>query len=195
MVQKRRRGKELEDDILASTLKLISTTKYENLTMDMIAKNARTNKSVLYRRWESKADIVLAALRTRMTHFDFDVPDTGNVRGDLAELFDTIVDTLNQMNYQNLVGLIKERLGGISIADYFDRFSHGNYLTQIVRQILQQADDRGELDLSKVPTQLLDLPVLLMIDTLFLPNVQVTKEQFHTLIDSAMMPAYEMFMN
>ncbi|WP_420907089.1 TetR/AcrR family transcriptional regulator [Weissella paramesenteroides] len=52
-------------DVLAATLELDEQIKYEDLMMDIIAKHAHTNKSVLYRRWDSKYEIVAAAIQTQ----------------------------------------------------------------------------------------------------------------------------------
>jgi len=193
MVQKRRRGQQLENDILAVTLELIATTKYEDLTMDMIAKNASTNKNVLYRRWDSKADIVLAALRTQIGKFNLEVPDTGSVKKDLIKLFDEIVNAMSQMNYQNMIGLAKERLGSITLGEYFDKLNRDNYLTQIVKKIFDQARVRGDLK-AEMPQQFYNIPILLTLDALF-DDEPITKQRFHNLVNMALMPVYDRFLN
>jgi AcrR family transcriptional regulator len=62
----RRRGRELEDALYAATLEELTALGYGGLTMDGIAARAHTGKAALYRRWQSKHDLVLAALRDRM---------------------------------------------------------------------------------------------------------------------------------
>lgn len=194
MAQKRRRGKALENDILTATLDLIESTEYENITMDMIAKNAHTNKSVLYRRWESKADIILAALRTQMGSVRLEVPDTGSIHDDLLALFDQLIDLLTKMNYDHLAGLMMERLGGMSVADFFKRLGPNNYVTQLVQQVMTQGQARGEIDLTVVDGQLLNLPVYLIMDTLFSKETALTQKRMHWMVDSVMMPVLKPYL-
>ncbi|MCH5461698.1 TetR/AcrR family transcriptional regulator [Lactobacillus sp. LC28-10] len=194
MAQKRRRGKALENDILTATLDLIESTKYEDITMDMIAKNAHTNKSVLYRRWESKAAIILAALRTQMGNVNLEVPDTGSIHDDLLALFDQLIDLLTKMNYDHLAGLMMERLGGMSVADFFKRLGPNNYVTQLMQQVMAQGQARGEIDLTAVDEQLLNLPVYLIMDTLFSKETALNQERMHWMVDSVMMPVLKPYL-
>ncbi len=191
MGRQRRRGEELENDILERTFELIKRTKYEDLTMDMIAKNAHTNKNVLYRRWDSKADLVMAALQSQITDFHFVEPDTGSIHGDLVALFDSIFNALDRVNYQNMIGLIKERFGAISMVDYFQKLGRRNYLTQIVRRIFIHAEERGEVNMTLINESLYDLPVLLTLDMLFGDDRPVTRVRLHEMIDEILMPVFK----
>lgn len=193
--QHRRRGKALEADILASTLKLIETVRYEDLTMDMIAKNARTNKNVLYRRWDSKSEIVLAALRTQLGELKFEQPNTGSVHGDFSALFDGIFNALDQFHYRNMMGLMRERLGGITMGDYFEKIGRRNYLTQMVRRIFEQAEARGEVRLAEIDDTVLDLPVLMIIDLVYGDERELTRDRFQALLETVLMPVFQQYLN
>lgn len=194
MAQQRRRGKALEDDILQSTFALLQQNAYEDITMDMIAKAARTTKSVLYRRWASKAEIVLAAVRAQNLDFKIATPDTGSLRGDLLALMDLVADGVQRMRLQNLMGLVQERLGGISMADYFSKFSRRNYLTVMVKGMFAKAEARGERNARPVPANFYDLPVLLLIDLVFGDSDAVTQARLHQLVDEVLMPVYAQFL-
>ncbi|KRL47400.1 TetR/AcrR family transcriptional regulator [Lacticaseibacillus manihotivorans] len=195
MAQTRRRGKELVADILQSTFDLIKTCPYDELTMDKIAEQAHTSKTVLYRRWKTKSDVVMAALRAQIEAGDFTLtpPNTGSLRGDLISLFDLIMDRLEQFHFQNMSGLIMEHAGGISMADYFQKFARENYLTLIIKGFFAQAQARGERNDIPVPDYLYDLPFLLALDLLFGPK-PVTRGAFHQLVDTALMPVYQQFL-
>lgn len=72
-----------EDDILDATVAVLSEVGYDRLTMDQVAAQARASKATLYRRWESKAELVLdAVVRAKELPSD-DPADTGTLRGDL----------------------------------------------------------------------------------------------------------------
>ena len=64
------------------TLELLQEHGYDRLALDAVATTARASKATLYRRWPTKAELVLAAFveGTRQVAVD---PDTGTLRGDL----------------------------------------------------------------------------------------------------------------
>ncbi|WP_462399583.1 TetR/AcrR family transcriptional regulator [Lacticaseibacillus pantheris] len=186
----RRRGAALEADILASTLTLLETTRYEDLTMELIARHAHTNKSVLYRRWPSKTDVVLAAIRSRIPVQQFKEPDTGTVHSDLLAMYDEIFTVMEQMHYGNIMGLLRERLHGISIGDFFDRFAGRNYLTQIVRRIFGRAAERGHVNLDDVDDLMYELPVLTAGSIFYGHRDAPNRAQLYGLVERILMPVY-----
>ena len=50
-----------ETELLAVTLRLLQQHRYEGLTVEAVAATARASKATVYRRWPSKAELVLAA--------------------------------------------------------------------------------------------------------------------------------------
>jgi AcrR family transcriptional regulator len=86
-VQRPRVDGDREEQILCATLDLLIEVGYDRLTMDAIAAQAKASKATLYRRWETKANLVIEAV-TRSPHAGVDaVPDTGSLRGDLVGFF------------------------------------------------------------------------------------------------------------
>jgi len=69
--------------ILAATLKLLAHVGYEKLTIGEVASVAGVGKATIYRRWPSKAPLVIEAF----SQFpELATPDTGDVLGDLTTL-------------------------------------------------------------------------------------------------------------
>ena len=81
----RRRGAELERAILRAALDELAERGYSGLTMDRVARRAGTNKNAIYRRWPNRAALGLAAYR-QLAVADQQLPDTGELRGDVLEL-------------------------------------------------------------------------------------------------------------
>jgi AcrR family transcriptional regulator len=81
----RRRGVVLERAILEAALEQLGTVGWNGLTMEGVAAGAQTGKAAVYRRWPSKEDLVVDALRFGLPTFE-DAPDLGNVREELLEL-------------------------------------------------------------------------------------------------------------
>src|SRR5690348_6779964 len=76
-----------EDEILRATVDLLTSVGYDRLTMDAVAREARASKATLYRRWESKAMLVIDALMRSKGMPEIEDVDTGSLRGDLIATF------------------------------------------------------------------------------------------------------------
>jgi len=85
----RRRDPALDIAILDAALEVVAEVGYERMTMDMVAMRAKAGKAAAYRRWKSKADLIIDAVaQLKRTQVDLDaLPDTGTLRGDLLGLF------------------------------------------------------------------------------------------------------------
>lgn len=73
--------------IVTAALEVLAEHGYERMTMDQVARRAGAGKATLYRRWPSKADLVVHAVSQfdRMPTLE-ELPDTGSLRGDLLTL-------------------------------------------------------------------------------------------------------------
>ena len=60
---RRRRGSELEGALLDAAWEELQANGYAGLTYDAVAARAGTSKPALYRRWPTKADLVVATMR------------------------------------------------------------------------------------------------------------------------------------
>lgn len=85
MADERRRGVVLEEAILRAAAEELAEGGYPGLTMDRVAKRAGTNKNAIYRRWPNRAALGVAAYRHLATS-SVELPDTGELRGDVLEL-------------------------------------------------------------------------------------------------------------
>lgn len=84
----RKRDDSRDGDILDAALEVLAEFGYDRMTMDMVATRAKAGKATVYRRWSSKALMVVDAV-ARMAQGEIDLnalPDTGSLRGDLVGL-------------------------------------------------------------------------------------------------------------
>src|SRR6478609_3280992 len=84
----RKRDHTRDPEILAATLDVLAETGYDGMTVDMVAARAKAGKATLYRRWPSKAELVIEAVAC-LKRNDLDeasIPDTGTLRGDLIAM-------------------------------------------------------------------------------------------------------------
>ena len=68
-----------------SSSTLLREVGFDRMTIDAVAARAHVSKATIYRRWDGKAELVVAALRDRHVGVH-NPPDTGSLRGDLIEL-------------------------------------------------------------------------------------------------------------
>src|SRR3954453_15724679 len=89
----RRRGDALNAAILAATLAELTEVGYAELTMKGIARRARASKGSLYRRWPSRAELVVDA----MHHGESPLvgrPNSGSLRTDALGLLQKMAGIL-----------------------------------------------------------------------------------------------------
>lgn len=82
----RKRDHSRDPEILLAAIDVLAEEGYDGMTIDMVATRARAGKATLYRRWSSKAELVLDAIGC-MKSADLSpdkLPDTGTLRGDLV---------------------------------------------------------------------------------------------------------------
>lgn len=83
--ERRQRGEAVVRRVLDLTLQQLALVGLERLSIPELAELAGVNKTSIYRRWPTKADLVRAALEHSMEHVR-EVPDTGALATDLAAL-------------------------------------------------------------------------------------------------------------
>ena len=74
---------ERESEIFAAVVALLVEAGYDKLTFDAVATAVRASKATLYRRWPTKADLVLDAVAAQLAAEPERDDDTGSLRGDL----------------------------------------------------------------------------------------------------------------
>jgi AcrR family transcriptional regulator len=90
----RRRGETLERAIFDAVLNELCEGGYEAVTMEGVAARAHTGKAALYRRWESKAHLVVDVIEHCLLPL-VDPPDTGSVRNDLFVMLKRLAALFN----------------------------------------------------------------------------------------------------
>ena len=79
----RRRGKELEKAILDAAWAQLTESGYADFTFEGIADRAGTSRTVLYRRWSDREELMKAAVRHAGAAAPIEIPDTGALRDPL----------------------------------------------------------------------------------------------------------------
>jgi len=103
----RKRDHTRDADILDAAIAVLAEIGYDRMTMDMVALRAKAGKATMYRRWPSKAELVLEAIAhmkgNQVDHDD--LPTTGNLRDDLLALFKPQSFEDEQLKMRAMAGL------------------------------------------------------------------------------------------
>jgi AcrR family transcriptional regulator len=83
----RPRSAQAHKAIIDATLELLAEEGFQGLSIEAVAARAGVGKTTIYRRWSSKDELVMDAIRE--VQIDIPVVDTGNFRNDLAALLKT----------------------------------------------------------------------------------------------------------
>jgi AcrR family transcriptional regulator len=79
------RSARVVSEVLSATLEVFAEQGYAGLSIETVALRAGVNKTTVYRRWPTKAELVGAALLS-LRDDDPEPPDTGTLEGDLLEV-------------------------------------------------------------------------------------------------------------
>ncbi len=186
----RRRGQALEDAILQATWNELNEVGYAHLTMERVAARAKTNKAALYRRWPSKAKIVIAAVSKNMPAFSSLVPDTGDLRNDVLTLIHRIAEPLETIGAETIHGLMVEYLGKelmSSIPQITQRGKESKFETIMVA-ILKNAEKRGEVNLGKIRPRVISLPADLLRYEVLTTHEPISETTITEIVDDIFMP-------
>lgn len=84
----RKRDDSRDGAILDAAVEVLAECGYDGMTIDMVAARAKAGKATVYRRWPSKAHLVIDAVACmKRAHSRLeDLPDTGTLRGDLVAM-------------------------------------------------------------------------------------------------------------
>jgi AcrR family transcriptional regulator len=131
-----------EQEILDAALEVLGEVGYDRLTMDAVAHRAKASKATLYRRWNSKATLVVDALASQKTTPP--VPDTGDLRTDLLAAFCGMGGLTDHDTTATLGAVITAVSTDPEFASEFRRQVVGPK-ARVSRLVFEQARDRGEL--------------------------------------------------
>jgi AcrR family transcriptional regulator len=149
---RRRRGNALFSAIYEATLDELIAVGYAELTMERVANRARASKGSLYRRWSSRAELVVDAVHYAMPECA-EVPDTGNVREDLLGCLRGFANLLNGPSGAAVRGLMAETIHNPDLMEvirirFIDPYVHA------FLDVLRRGAVRGEVRASALTTRI-----------------------------------------
>lgn len=182
----RRHGEELEDALLEAAWEILIERGYTGFTYEAVADRAATSRPVLYRRWLTLEELLLAALRKHWRPIP--IPDTGSLRRDAIAFLTDLVAARAR-----LVAVLS-----IQLASFFAET--GRSLSEIraalrgaaepnpFRIIVDRAVARGEIPEQGRPARLVKLPFDLIQHQMLMTGQPVTADVIEETVDELWLP-------
>lgn len=176
-----------EQEILGAALEILIEAGYDRLTMDAVATRAKASKATLYRKWESKAALVIDALISQKAP-PVSAEDTGSLRGDLLSAF-CGTGGLTDQHQTAMLGSVVTAIGRDAefAAAFREKFIGPKQAVAL--EIYQRARDRGEL------RDDVDLDILaaalpgIVLHRMFLLGDPPTPDLVARVVDQVILPA------
>lgn len=155
--------------------------------MDAVAARARTSKPVLYRRWNNRAELVLAALRDRTPMLSGEIPNTGSLRGDVLALLRRVSRGLTAVGPEAIFGLLSDFFADRETFSFLR--DHGLHIgAEVMSIIFQRACDRGEISPGHIPMRVITLPVDLARHETLINRTAVSEDALVEIVDRIFLP-------
>lgn len=175
-----------EAELLAVTLRLLQEEGYDGLTVDAVATSARASKATVYRRWPTKAELVLAAFIEGVRQVAV-APETGTLRGDLLQLGEAICDHA-RTHSRTMRAVLVEASRNRALNDVMQH----QFLDQreaLFKHIFGQAVARGEIDAAAITEDLWDvLPGYLIFRSIWSVRAP-SRRTVESLVDDVIIPS------
>lgn len=135
------RSAQVRAAVLAATIDALLERGPDGVSIGDIAARAGVHETSVYRRWGTKAHLVVDAVLGR-TDAQFDAPQTGTLRGDLTALLNEIA-VFATTPLGRLLLELAVRQGGAEYGEAGEKFRTERFRAGMT--VLARAEERGEL--------------------------------------------------
>jgi AcrR family transcriptional regulator len=177
-----------EEEILSATLHLLAQVGYDRLTMDAVATAAKAGKATLYRRWSSKADLVVDAVSRAKACPAPPVVDTGSLRGDLVAMSCGIGGLTDEVPMSVLASLVTALPREPELAEAFHRLFLDPRVAVAV-EVFERARERGEIGADVDPHLLATVLPSIVIHRQFILQQDADETFVERVVDEVILPA------
>lgn len=139
----RPRSPEIDDAVMRATRDLLVERGYGGLSVEGVANRAEVGKAAIYRRWPSKAELVVEALRT-YTCAGLPTTQVGDLRADLLALLTVVQQSMAERDGALMATFIAAKARFPELQAEFDRAFVAERRAY-VQQLIRDGVRRGEL--------------------------------------------------
>lgn len=169
-----------------AALEVLAEVGYRALTMDAVAAHARAGKATIYRRWESKLELVIDTC-TQLVQRNIPEPDHGSIERDLGEFLSAFATFLSGPIGKAAQALVGELPHEPELAAAF-RESFLLPQRDMLRRLIDRGIERGEIrDAAPVDT-VVELAGAALIHRLMLTGEPLDQRFVDRLLYDALLP-------
>ncbi|MGL4305115.1 MAG: TetR/AcrR family transcriptional regulator [Mycobacteriaceae bacterium] len=137
-----RRGAAVDKTIVGATLAELFDKGPEELTIAGVAQRAGVHISSIYRRWQTREELMVGALLSRSA-IEVPLPDTGNFRTDLIQFLRGLAVFLQSPNGLKFLKIAVMPVNNSRVAKSRAEFMHARL--SVISGIVDRAAARGEV--------------------------------------------------
>lgn len=193
MANERKRGEELEVTILEAADEIIKTKGYRSLTFQNVAKQAKTSRTVIYRRYKTPLELLHALVKYKSKQaFDGPMIDLLKDRGSLREDLIAVMELFQQLFEKVGLGVLDAMLFELRQRNeesllWLNQAQESNI--KVMKKIQGFAMRRGEIKHEFSRIQMIVPFNILRLENL-MNGRNLTKEYIIQLVDEVLMPMY-----
>ncbi|WP_329343594.1 TetR/AcrR family transcriptional regulator [Streptomyces sp. NBC_01352] len=180
----RRTAAAVERAVLDAAFDELRKHGYARVTFEGVARRAGTSKPVVYRRYSTRATLVLAALRAYFTD-TAPAPCTGTLRTDLIACLEAAQARAAQVGEETYRALLGE--ADAELLDALAALIEGA-TADLERDIIAPARARGELGPNPLPADVLALPAIMLRDRVLFGRT--TGNEAAEIVDRVCLPVF-----
>ena len=189
-IERSRGGRSLDtsrdDALMQAALELVAEIGYDRLTIDAVAARARAGKATVYRRWPSKAELVVEACTS--VAFKLDPPDTGSIRTDMIAIAEHLwIKSGPVPHVVVMAGLMSALLANPELRQAWQNTTRAPQ--SVVAPVIRAAVERGEIpEPDNLELLSMVIPGMCMIS--FVKTGVAPDAQFiETVVDTVLLPS------
>ena len=177
----RPRSAQSHQAMLQATLELLAEVGFERMSIDAIATRAGVGKTTIYRRYESKEELVADAIESLRE--EVVIPDTGNLWGDIDALIENAAQiTLTPLGRQTVAMILSSASSNSQFAQiYWTKYLQPR--RQAFAVVIERAKTRHEIQADLDPALVFDAMSGIM---LYAQIFQPTSESWEVYIRRAL---------
>jgi AcrR family transcriptional regulator len=176
-----------EATILAVVRELVAEVGYDKISYEEVARRAAASKPTLYRRWPTRQDMVIAALKAAPSGIAVTPVDTGSLREDLLILCRRLSDTLGTTDVALTAALLQAGLKDPELCQDMET-SMGFTGARLPPSVLQNAAERGELPSGASPFAYEEVTGSVLV-LRAMNGLPLDEDYLEQLIDTILLPA------
>jgi AcrR family transcriptional regulator len=167
--------------MLQATLELLAEVGFEAMSIEAIATRAGVGKTTIYRRYNSKAELVADAIES--IREEIVIPDTGSLWGDMDALIQNAAQiSLNPLGRQTVAMIISSASSNAEFAQiYWTKYLHPR--REAFAVVLERAKARQEVKPDLDPGLVFDTMSSIM---LYVMIFQPTSDSWETYVRHAL---------